>query len=418
MKKGINLTLLVLLVTVLAVLEVFIVYKKRSLEALKNNIGIEYSNSTQNNVFVATYPNVMLTTLWDAYKGKIQKDGRTIDRSRNYLTTSEGQSYSLLRAVWMDDKEIFDRVFKWTKNNLQKRPQDKLFAWKWGEDPQGRWDVLVEDGGANTASDADQDIALALIFASKRWDQDHYLSEAKSILADIWKQEVLELNGKYYLLAGNWAKNEPLPTINPSYFSPAAYPIFAKIDVDHPWLLLRDTSYEVLEKATSSPLGSDKSGNLPPDWVSINPETGELIPSVHADKTSNFADDAFRVVWRVGLDWQWHKNQQAKNYLETLALLKTEWTANGKISAVYKHTGEKESDYESYSTYGGILPYFVVAQPNTAREVYVTKLVGLYDPDTEDFRQDLGYYAQNWVWFGMAFYENKLLNLYGDVNGQ
>ena len=73
----------------------------------------------------------------------------------------------------------------------------------------------------NSASDADQDIALALIFATKRWKQDHYIKEAQEVLADIWRQEVLELNGKYYLLAGNWAKMEALPTINPSYLSPA-----------------------------------------------------------------------------------------------------------------------------------------------------------------------------------------------------
>lgn len=62
--------------------------------------------------------------------------------------------------------------------------------------------------------------------------------------------------------------------------------------------------------------------------------------------------------------------------------------------------------------YGGIIPYFKILQPDLAKEVYLAKLASLYSPDTEDFNQDLGYYDQNWVWFGIAFYENKLVNLY------
>jgi len=363
-------------------------------------------------VFVATYSYATVENLWVAYRDKIQKDGRTIDRSRNYLTTSEGQSYSLLRAVWMDDKETFDRVLKWTNNNLQKREQDELFAWKWGKSADGKWDILTGEGGINTASDADQDIALALIFAGKRWKQDHYLNEAKEVLADIWRQEVLELNGKYYLLAGNWAKGEEHPTINPSYLSPAAYPIFAQVDPDRPWLKLRDDSYEVLEKATFSPLNQSSSVNLPPDWVSLNRETGEILPVVHEDKSSEFSDDAFRVVWRVGLDWEWHKNEKAKSYLQNLGFLKNTWQENGKIFAEYSHDGRKLSTDESHSLYGGIIPYFKILYPDIAKEIYFKKLAFLYNPDVEDFSNDVGYYAQNWVWFGIAFYEGKLINLY------
>ncbi|RJR28255.1 glycosyl hydrolase [candidate division WWE3 bacterium] len=411
MKLKITTSGVVAVLAVLAAIGAFLIYRITDLRVLQENIGVS-KIEVENNVFVRTYPNVTLENLWIAYRDKIQKDGRTIDRSRNYLTTSEGQSYSLLRSVWMDDKETFDRVLKWTTNNLQKREDDELFAWKWGQNSEGRWDVLVEEGGMNSAADADQDIALALIFASKRWNQDHYIKQAREILADIWRQEVLELNGKYYLLAGNWAKTEALPTINPSYFSPAAYPIFAEVDPAHPWMALRDTSYEVLEKVTLGELGAGKSAGLPPDWVNINPRTGELIPVVHSDKDTNFGDDAFRVVWRVGLDYKWFGNERAKIYLENLSFLRDEWTQNQKIYAAYTHKGDKVTDFESYSMYGGVLPYFRILHPEIAEEIYLKKLAPLYNPDIEDFREDVGYYAQNWVWFGIGFYENKLPNLY------
>ena len=391
---------------------------RQSLEIFSNLKTISpYSDLTLNvddstEVHIKTFSGIAVNNLWLSYTDKIQKDGRTIDRSRNYLTTSEGQSYSLLRAVWMDDKAVFDRVLKWTNNNLKKRPDDKLFAWKWGQDAEGKWDVLAEEGGINTASDADQDIALALIFAYKRWNDPYYEEFAKETLNDIWRQEVITIKGKHYLLAGNWAKTEEKPTINPSYFSFAAYPIFAEVNPENPWLKLRDDMYEVLNKATFENLDYSTSVGLPPDWVNVDPATGEIIAVVHDDKTTDFSDDAFRVMWRVALDWKWHENPKAAEYLKKVAFLNTEWEQNGKIYSSYQHNGQRISDAESLSLYGGILPYFVVTSPKNAEDLYFSKIVPLYNQDTEDFRSDIGYYAQNWVWFGMAFYEDKLINLY------
>jgi len=404
-KKAIFLIILILIVYI----GLFIIVTSKPQKLIKPITGV-------NSVFVKTYPNAALENLWIAYRDKIQKDGRTIDRSRDFLTTSEGQSYSLLRSVWMDDKETFDNVLKWTNNNLRQREDDNLFAWKWGRNPDGSWDVLVEEGGMNTASDADQDIALALIFAYKRWNQEHYLKQAIQILNDIWKQEVITVNGKYYLLAGNWAKNEPQPTINPSYFSFAAYPIFADVDLTHPWLELRESSYDVLEEATLSDLDYEESANIPPDWVNLELTTGKVLPVLHGDKDTHFSDDAYRIIWRVGLDWKWHKNERAKEFLKKLSFLENEWKTQGKLIATYKHNGEPVDYHESNSMYGATLAYFDLMHPYIAQDIYMSKLAVLYNSDTEDFAEDIGYYSQNWVWLGMAFYEDKLQNLF-EVEG-
>jgi len=112
------------------------------------------------------------------------------------------------------------------------------------------------------------------------------------------------------------------------------------------------------------------------------------------------------------LDWEWHKNEKAKSYLQNLGFLKNTWQENGKIFAEYSHDGRKLSTDESHSLYGGIIPYFKILYPDIAKEIYFKKLAFLYNPDVEDFSNDVGYYAQNWVWFGIAFYEGKLINLY------
>lgn len=363
-------------------------------------------------VFVERYPHIVLETLWIEYANKIQNDGRTLDRSRNYITTSEGQSYSMLRAVWMDDKETFDRVLRWTQNNLQIRPNDELFAWYWGEVEEGRWGVLEAEGGMNSASDADQDIALALIFAHKRWNDEYYLTEAKKVLNSIWQEEVLVLNGKPYLLAGNWAKTEEYPTINPSYLSPAWYPIFAEVDPSHDWMGLRETSYEILNSSTQNNLDRPRSANLPPDWASLNPTTGEIMAPVHDDKGSHFGDDAFRTVWRVALDWTWYQNPKALEYLNSLETLRREWIRNGAIYKEYTHDGLAVEKIEENSMYGATIPYFKITDPEMAKDIYRKKLATLYNEDIEAFAQELGYYDQNWVWFGMAFYQERLPNLY------
>src|SRR5690242_5505401 len=79
---------------------------------------IAYHNSQRSQVPIVFSPKDVLTTLWDNYKQTyVQNDpsqpdgqsGRTIDTQNNNRTTSEGESYTLLRAVWMDDQATFDR---------------------------------------------------------------------------------------------------------------------------------------------------------------------------------------------------------------------------------------------------------------------------------------------------------------------
>ncbi|MGH7228281.1 MAG: glycosyl hydrolase family 8, partial [Nitrospiraceae bacterium] len=126
-----------------------------------------------------------LSALWSFYKQKYIVSGRVISLDENGITTSEGQGYAMLRAVWSNDRHTFTTVWTWTKRNLQIRP-DKLFAWKW----KGK--VL----SANSATDADTDIALALILASRRFSEPSFEQEALAILDSIWTAEVLHIGSR------------------------------------------------------------------------------------------------------------------------------------------------------------------------------------------------------------------------------
>lgn len=347
-------------------------------------------------------PTQMLGSLWSDYKLGYLEDNRTVDRSRNNITTSEGQSYTMLRAVWMGDREAFDGAWQWAKDNLD-RPSDRLSAWLFGERPEGTYGILESEGGRNSASDADQDMAMALIFAFARWEDPLYLGDARAVLDDIWEKEVLYIQGKPYLMANDLEKFSPSKTaiINPSYLAPYAYRIFSRADPEHDWLGLVDTSYEVIGKSLTS-------RGLPPDWARIDKESGAILPAGEG-LSSSFSYDALRTPWRLALDYMWYRDERAAALLRSMSALGAQWEETGLITP--RSSGGTIAGPESPALYGATLGYFIVAEPETAKRIYEEKLQFLYDPAVNRFKERLSYYDDNWAWFGMALYHKLLPNL-------
>ncbi|MBI5134251.1 MAG: hypothetical protein HZA81_02590 [Candidatus Taylorbacteria bacterium] len=357
----------------------------------------------------------MLQAIWAQYKLEYLEPGtfRSLDKDRDNVTTSEGQSYTMLRSVWLDDKEMFDAAWQWTKDNLQ-REEDLLISWLFGERPDGTYGVLESEGGYNTATDADVDIALALLFASSRWNEESYFGDAIGIIRDIWAKEVLIAGGKPYLVANNIEKSErkPYAVANPSYLAPYAYKIFARVDPDRDWAGLASTSYEVALESMRSPLDKDSSAKLPPDWIGIDKSSGEIAlidPSVGL--TTNFSYDALRTPWRFAVDYAWTKDPRAKEVLDAMGFLSREWERKGSIATSYSHDGARLSSVESAAMYGGAIGYFMVSDPSRAEEVYRSKLESLFDSTESKWRERQGYYDDNWAWFGMALYAGEIRDL-------
>lgn len=358
-----------------------------------------YKNRPNAGVPLVFSTRSMVDSLWKNYKDNyVEKDTyRTIDKQQENITTSEGQSYTMLRAVIMDDQATFDGAYKWTKDILG-RKEDHLFSWLFGKDTDGEYRVLKAKGGYNSASDADSDIALALIFAYNRWRQNSYKDDALLIMKDIWDKEVAVVNGTPYLTANNVEKlTSQRMIINPSYFSPYAYRVFAKYDTAHDWMKLVDSSYAVLESAGTP---------LPPDWVVIDKKTGKITETGIEGLTMNFSFDALRTPWRIALDYNWNHEPRAKAYLDKLNLLSNEWNSKGRIGATYSHDGNVINGAEVPAMYGGVIGYFMVSDPKKAEDIYNKKLKALYDPDNNAWKKTLSYYDDNWAWFGIALYNN------------
>lgn len=353
---------------------------------------------------------IQLSESWNYYKSNfIQSYGQVVDRSNGDTTTSEGQSYAMLRAVLLNDKSTFDGIWQWTQDHFQFRTQDKLFSWLWIKEG----DVYKLGDSAN-AADADEDIALALLFAYKQWGNDTYLVEAQEVINDIWKHEVVQVNGHYYLLANANAKRDEGYLVNPSYLSPATYRIFAEVDTEHPWSLLANDSYVLLNAIG---IQNGNTTYLPSNWVIIDLESGEIKSAEkYIDENADmYGFDAFRVMWRVALDAVWFNEPEAVAYLQKVQPFFTEqWKVNGEYAAVYDLNGKPVEQFASISNSIGALSAFVVTDMNLANEVYEKILQNKFNSENGYWGDKNNYYDQNWAWFGTALNQKLMPNLWAE----
>ena len=98
---------------------------------------------------------------------------------KNADVRTEGMSYGMMIAVEFNRKDIFDRIWRWSKKYMQHQtgPRKGYFAWS-----------CKVDGTRNaegSASDGELYYITSLLFASNRWG-DHtgidYKKEAQNIL--------------------------------------------------------------------------------------------------------------------------------------------------------------------------------------------------------------------------------------------
>ncbi|MDD3661822.1 MAG: glycosyl hydrolase family 8, partial [Candidatus Dojkabacteria bacterium] len=316
--------------------------------------------------------------------------------------------YAMLRSVFIGDRETFDRVWEWKVENLR-TPGDALFGWRWGERSDGV-EGFLENEGDNSASDADVDIAFALVLASRRWKDEDYLDDAVEIIDDIWVRETMVIAGKRYLVAGNWISSADAVYINPSYFAPYAWRVFDEVDGRHDWDGLIAPAYELLSEVGYHPLDTSVGVGLPPNWVVIDPVDGTLSAPERSGLTTEYSFDATRVPLRIAWDYQWFQDPRALPYLRGhFWKLKEQFDETNKIALSYSHDGNVEVDLENPAMYATALAAFRHFDRDFADRIYREKIVGMYT-DGNIFNEDIPYYEQNILWFGVASYSDYLTN--------
>jgi endoglucanase len=215
----------------------------------------------------------------------VTPDGRVQRLDQGGDTVGEGQAYGMLVAVALGDEERFDAIWQWAKDNMM-RPDGLLaFLWK---------DGRVQDPEA--ASDADVDVARALLVGSCRFKRPGLRDEAVDVGKAIIDKQTASLDGTPVLVAGPWARREPI-TLNPSYFSPATFAALQGETGDGTWGSLsasgRSVTGDLMQESTP----------LPPDWARV--EDGEPAPigsPGNPQATPMFGFDAARTLVRMAED--------------------------------------------------------------------------------------------------------------------
>lgn len=205
------------------------------------------------------------------------------------VTVSEGIGYGMLIFAFMDvageQRARFDALHRYYQHFSN---EHGLMHWK-----VSGFDTVVE---ANAATDADLDVAVALLVAHRRWGEpagdDSYLTAALT-LANAIRQYEFDAAG--YLKPGDaWDTAK-----NPSYVSPVAFELFRQLDVANAafWTSAIDRHYGLLAAAAHPTTG------LVPNWSDT---TG--APANPLNGYANwdaFGFDAIRVPWRAAWAHAW-----------------------------------------------------------------------------------------------------------------
>lgn len=372
---------------------------KKELNIEKMSEMKQHNKYNNENFLAWLSKETMEAKAWAYYKKTfISKDGRVIDPQRASITTSEGQAYAMRRALMMEDKETFDNTYNWAKYNLQHK-NDHLFAWLWGLKNPGKQSKTVYGIiDQNGATDAGTEIAINLILASKLWEQENYMDEALNIINDIWDKETIEIKGERILTSGIYQTKAKTVEINPSYFMPYGFKIFAEVDEDHNWQRLVNSSYNL----TNFCIDNIKSG-LPPDVFYINKKTGVI--TFDKDK-SDFSYDAVRTFYRFYIDYKLTNDSRAEKLLYKSNLFTNRWKNEGKFYTNYKQNGELKDYDQAIGSIAMILPVIKMYNKNIADEIYKNRILSKYHFNGY-WEDPLDYYAQNLVWLGNWLYQNE-----------
>jgi endo-1,4-beta-D-glucanase Y len=269
--------------------------------------------------------SAMVPSVWHGAKSALATDAMlqkeyTTWKMRNVITcsngsagvkrdagsvVSEGIGYGMLLSVAFADRTLFDALFRYYNDHLD---ENGLMNWAQGL-PNGGCDP-PKNNMAHAATDGDLDTTMALLQADQAWPDGGYLDKAKALAANIAANEVVDCSGRMTLRPGDvWGacadKNND-KRVNPSYFAPGYYRVFAARFPDQAdkWNALVKGTYELL------PIVQGKMSGLVPDWT--NAEGSDLYGGY-------YGYDACRSPWRIAVDYAWTGDAGAKSFLQAMS---------------------------------------------------------------------------------------------------
>ncbi len=291
----------------------------------------EYPNLlAQAGIDPAQAENRVREVWWELTRGEHRIYGETDDLTGYFTDTgnddarTEGMSYAMMMAVQMDDKEIFDKVWRWSLRYMRHDdgPYRDYFAWSCNLDGSRR--------AQGPAPDGEEYYAMALLFASHRWGDGapplDYSVQARRILHACIHNREETVDGKP-VGGPMWDPETKLikfvpetPFTDPSYHLPHFYELFARwADKEDRafWQEAAKNSRKYLHVACSWKTG------LAPNMTDFD---GHPLPVPEGQKDNPWANlgrcyfsDAYRVAINISLDHVWFgKDPWQREFADTL----------------------------------------------------------------------------------------------------
>lgn len=340
---------------------------------------------------------------------------------------SEGIGYGMILALYCNDQQYFNMIWDAGETYLYDS-ESKHYNWRIHPDKR------VEPGAA---TDAEQDIALCLIFADQLvkknvWTEHTspkgatYAKRANDLINNIWNSMVED--GKYLKPGNSWGGKDLL---NPGYFAPAFYRIFDEFEEqDHNWKTLIDECYNIITKSEGYPRG------LIPDFTNH-----EGIPVAAGYNTyaesKHLYKDAIRIYWRLGTDYLWYEEPRAKIFLKNaIDFIKSPENANffqmdGNVvpesdSFTLGNNVTRPRAEHSHLTIGMWACAAIAVGDAELAQAFSDELLKFYDPgadywgkssdpNNEDTLHNEMYFDQFLAWFGASMLSGIFTNLWDDL---
>lgn len=312
-----------------------------------------------------TVSDVLVQRAYLDWKARFYKscDNGTVYVLKNDYTgseeiVSEGIAYGMLLSVAIGDREVFDGLWRYYRDN---RNGNGVMNW--------RQSVCGGTTGGNGASDADLDAALGLVLGESRWGG--YAQDALDLIDAIGTHETEECdNGTIVLKPGDSWGGCGGQTVNPSYFSPGHYRRFAQVQTERAdfWNEFASDTYAMLSR-----MQDDKAG-LIPDWAFGDGRSED------GDR-GQFGYEAVRNPWRVALDYAWTGNAAAQTFLQRMSQAVD---ARGGITAM---ADAEDFEDKRNSAFLGSLSLSGSAVSAEKLETYVSAWLAYEDVDDEWYYQ-------------------------------
>jgi uncharacterized repeat protein (TIGR02543 family) len=264
-------------------------------------------------------------------------------------TVSEGIGYGMLMAVALDDRPTFNGLWAYARSHFD---DNHLMIWRINTNNLPVPNPPDVSARYNSATDADEDMAFALVLADKKWTG--YTTDARALIGNIMAHEV-EADTWILKPTDIWGGSD---ITNPSYYATGYYRAFREYTGDARWDGVINAAYGVIATVNAVNAGANATGLLP-DWT-----TAQGLPTNKPGQGYDYSYNATRIPWRLAQDAVWHCDARASAQLNKMSAF-FKRIGPGNILDGYKLDGTVIGQYHN-AAFVGTAAAGAIASPDAA----------------------------------------------------